>query len=203
LLQPLPKNVFEIKYYKEYKLAGNNHIYLGQDKHYYSAPYQYIGKKLKVVYTRSLVRIFYNHNLIAVHKRSFVKGAYTTDKNHLCSTHQHYLNRSPEYYKNKAHSLSGTLGKLVELIFSQNRYPEQLYRGCDGLFSLGRNTHPDTFDKACRIAIEYQNYSYSFVQNIIKNKMTETTEEKINKALPEHNNIRGREYYNNQLPFKF
>jgi hypothetical protein len=33
--------------------------------------------------------------------------------------------------------------------------------------------------------------------------MTETTEEKINKALPEHNNIRGREYYNNQLPFKF
>jgi len=203
LLQPLPETAFEIKYYKEYKLAGNNHIYLGQDKHYYSAPYQYIGKKLKVVYTRSLVRIFSGHNLIAVHKRSFVKGAYTTDKNHLCSTHQHYLNRSPEYYKNKAHSFSGTLGKLVELIFSQNRYPEQLYRGCDGLFSLSRNTHPDTFDKACQMAIEYQNYSYSFVQNIIKNKMTETNQEKIDKALPEHDNIRGREYYNNQLPFKF
>ena len=203
LLQPLPKNVFEIKYYKEYKLAQNNHIYLGQDKHYYSAPYQYIGKKLKVIYTRSVVRIFSGYNLIAVHKRSFVKGGYTTDKNHLCSTHQHYLNRSPEYYQKKAHSLSGSLGKLVELIFSQNRYPEQLYRGCDGLFSLQRNTHPDTFNKACQIAIDYQNYSYRFVQNIIKNKMTETTEEKINKALPEHNNIRGREYYNNQLPFKF
>jgi hypothetical protein len=203
LLQPLPESTFEIKYYKEYKLAQNNHIYLTQDKHYYSAPYQYIGKKLKVVYTRSMVHIFSGGNLVAVHKRSFVKGAYTTDKNHLCSTHQHYLNRSPEYYQNKAHSLCEPLGKLVELIFSQNRYPEQLYRGCDGLFSLWRNTHPDTFNKACQIAIEYQNYSYRFVQNIIKNKMTETTEEKINKALPEHNNIRGREYYNNQLPFKF
>ncbi|HYQ59193.1 MAG TPA: IS21 family transposase, partial [Draconibacterium sp.] len=71
---------------------------LGQDKHYYSAPYQQIGKKLKVIYTRSIVRIFLNHNLIAVHKRSFVKGGYTTDKNHLCSTHQHYNNRSPRYY---------------------------------------------------------------------------------------------------------
>lgn len=203
LLQPLPENAFEIKYYKEYKLAQNNHIYLGQDKHYYSAPYQYIGKKLKVVYTRSVVRIFYNHNLIAVHKRSFVKGGYTTDKNHLCSTHQHYLNRSPEYYRNKACERSASLGQLVELMFAQNRYPEHLYRSCDGLFSLQRNTRPDTFDKACLIAIEHQNYSYSFVQNIIKNKMTENVEEKPDKPLPEHNNIRGKEYYNNQLPFKF
>ena len=204
LLQPLPETAFEIKYYKEYKLAQNNHIHLGQDKHYYSAPYQYIGKKLKVIYTRSVVRIFSGYNLIAIHKRSFVKGGYTTDKNHLCSTHQHYLTRSPEYYQNKAHRICEPLGKLVELIFSQNRYPEQLYNGCDGLFSLQRNTHPETFDKACQIAIEHQNYSYRFVQNIIKNKMTETTTgEKINKALPKHNNIRGREYYNNQLPFKF
>ena len=205
LLQPLPETAFEIKYYKEYKLAGNNHIYLGQDKHYYSAPYQYIGKKLKVIYTRSVVRIFSGYNLIAIHKRSFVKGGYTTDKNHLCSTHQHYLNRCPEYYQNKAHRICEPLGKLVELIFSQNRYPEQLYNGCDGLFSLQRNTHPETFDKACQIAIEHQNYSYRFVQNIIKNKMTETygEKEKINKALPKHKNIRGREYYNNQLPFNF
>ncbi|MFV0591456.1 MAG: IS21 family transposase [Draconibacterium sp.] len=32
LLQPLPQTAFEIKYYKEYKLAQNNHIYLTQDK---------------------------------------------------------------------------------------------------------------------------------------------------------------------------
>lgn len=203
LLQPLPAETFEIKYYKEYTLAPNNHILLGQDKHYYSAPYQYIGKKLKVIYTRSAVRIFYNHNLIAVHKRRYVKGDYSTEKNHLCSTHQHYLNRSPKYYREKAHSLSEPLGQLVELIFSRNRYPEQLYRSCDGLLSLQRNTHPETFDKACQMAIEYQNYSYRFVQNIIKNKMTGATEEMPDKALPKHNNIRGREYYNNQLSFKF
>lgn len=202
LLQSLPDEAFEIKYYKEYKLAQNNHIYLGQDKHYYSAPYQHIGKKLKVIYTRSIVRIFLNHNLIAVHKRSFVKGGYTTDKNHLCSTHQHYNNRSPKYYKDKAYKLSNSLGQLVELVFSQNRYPEHLYRGCDGLFSLQRNTDPDTFDKACQIAIEHQNYNYFFVQNIIKNKMAQATENKTNRPLPKHNNIRGKEYYNSQLPIK-
>ncbi|MDA3817119.1 MAG: IS21 family transposase [Prolixibacteraceae bacterium] len=202
-LQELPAEAFEIKYYKEYKLAQNNHIYLGEDKHYYSAPYQYIGKKLKVVYTRSMVRIFYHYSLIAVHKRSFVKGAYTTEKDHLCSTHQHYLNRSPEYYQGKASGLSESLGKLVKLMFEQDEYPERLYRSCDGLFSLQKNTHPDTFNKACQIAIEYKIYSYRFMHNIIKNKMTEHQLVKLDKALPEHNNIRGKEYYHNQISIKF
>jgi len=202
-LQVLPTEVFEIKYYKEYKLAQNNHIYLGEDKHYYSAPYQYIGKILKVIYTRSMVRLFYKHNQIAVHQRDFGLGTYTTDKSHLCSTHQHYLNRSPEYYQTKACGLSEQFGQLVKLLFAQNKYPEQLYRSCDGLLSLQRNTDSDIFNKACLMAIEHQNYSYVFVQNIIKNKMTQPDEKQPTKALPEHNNIRGKEYYNNQLTIKF
>jgi transposase len=197
-LQALPGEPFEIKYYKEYKLAQNNHIYLGEDKHYYSAPYQHIGKKLKVVYTKTMVRIFCNSELVAVHQRNFAKGRYTTQKGHLCSTHRHYLGRSPEFYKNKANKISGTLGYLFELIFSQDKYPEQLYRGCDGLFSLQKNTPAPTFEKACKMAIEYGNYSYGFILNIIKNKMTGYQQtDGTNQELPKHENIRGKNYYNN------
>jgi len=39
LLHPLSDGSFELKYYRELKVAKNNHIYLGQDKHYYSVPY--------------------------------------------------------------------------------------------------------------------------------------------------------------------
>jgi hypothetical protein len=177
-------------------MAQHNHVYLGEDKHYYSAPYQYIGKKLKVVYTRSMVRIFYRFNLIAVHQRDYTKGTYTTNKKHLCSTHRHYLNRSPEYYIDRAKRVSESLAQLIALVFSQNRYPEQLYRSCDGLFSLQRNTPDDTFSKACQIAIENKNYSYGFVQNLIKNKMTECDIKEPDKPLPDHKNIRGKAYYN-------
>lgn len=202
LLQQLPEVPFEIKYYKEYTLAQNNHIYLGEDKHYYSAPYQFTGKKLKVIYTRSMVRIYHQCDLVAVHKREFFQD-YTTDKDHLCSTHQHYLNRSPQYYKNKAADMSESLSKLITLVFTQDKYPEQLYRSCDGLFSLCKKTPEETFEKACNMAIDNQNYSYGFVLNVIKNKMTEYVPEQQDKKLPEHNNIRGKEYYNNQLSFNF
>ena len=39
VLAPLPSVSFELKYYRELTVAKNNHIYLAQDKHYYSVPY--------------------------------------------------------------------------------------------------------------------------------------------------------------------
>lgn len=203
LLQELPKEAFEIKYYREYTLGQNNHIYLGEDKHYYSAPYTYIGKILKVIYTRSMVRIYYNGEQLAVHKRSYIKGKYTTEKEHLCSTHQHYLNRSPQYYKDKAIKQSAALSQLVDLIFSQDKYPEQLYRTCDGLFNLHRNTALQTFNKACEIAINNRVYSYGFIRNIIKNKMADYEDKLVEQELPKHENLRGKEYYNKQLSLNF
>src|SRR5690625_7568543 len=69
LLLPLLTNRFELKYYRHYKVAQNNHIYLGADKHYYSVPFRHIGKTVQVIYTRSLVRIYSERTLLAAHPR--------------------------------------------------------------------------------------------------------------------------------------
>ncbi len=195
LLQPLPEQLFELKYYRELKVAKNNHVYLAQDKHYYSVPYTYIGQVAKVIYTRSMVRIYARGEQIAVHVRDYKPGGYTTDKEHLCSAHQHYMDRSPDYYMNKAKLKSDELYHLIGLMFEQNRHPEQLYKTCDGLLNLQRKTDTKEFHKACLMAIEHQNYSYRFILNILENKMTDQSETKPEKPLPNHENLRKREYY--------
>lgn len=195
LLQPLPDQLFELKYYRELKVAKNNHIYLAQDKHYYSVPFAHIGSIVKVIYTRTMVYIYDKGEQISVHIRNYKIGSYSTDKEHLCSQHQHYLDRSPDYYLGKAKSKSETLYLLIQLLFTQKRHPEQLYRTCDGLLSLQRKTDPDEFKRACIMAIEYQNYTYTFILNILKNKMTGLPEIKQTQPLPNHQNIRGKEYY--------
>ena len=202
LLQPLPKQSFEVKYYRELKVAKNNHLYLAQDKHYYSVPYVHTGSRVKVIYTRSMVSVYSKGKRIAVHIRDYKKGGYSTQKDHLCSSHQHYLDRSPEYYMNKAMANSERLHKLFRLLFSQDRHPEQLYRSCDGLLSLSRKANPEVFEKACQMAIEHQNYSYGFVLNIIKNKMTDQQDTAHKQVLPNHKNIRGKDYYT-QSQIKF
>lgn len=194
-LQALPENRFEIKYYKSLKIAQNNHILLSPDNHHYSVPYPYIGQQSEVVFTRNIVKIYIKGKLVASHIRS-PKPGYTSKEEHLCSTHRHYKNRSPEYYQRQAQKQSEELYQLVCQIFSQNRYPEQLYRTCDGLLSLARKTEKEKFTKACQIALENQNYSYRFISNILENNMTEFSRPRqLSIRFPEHENIRGASYY--------
>ncbi|TKG87731.1 IS21 family transposase [Puteibacter caeruleilacunae] len=202
LLKPLPEHPFELKYYKTLKVAKNNHIYLSVDKHYYSVPYAYIGIKVKVIYTRSMLHIFAKGKQIAVHQRDFKMGAYSTCREHLCSAHNHYFDRSPEYYLKKAKACCNELTELMDMLFKQNKHPEQLYRTCDGLLNLQRKTNPELFKKACKIALEHKVYSYRFLLNVINNKTTDWTQQTNKPALPKHENIRGKAYYS-QLTLKF
>jgi transposase len=195
LLEPLASERFEIKHYAEYKVAKNNHIQLSQDKHYYSVPYTWIGATVKVIYTHKLVRIYAKGEQIAVHERIKTPGGYTTNREHLCSTHQHYLDRSPDYYIAQAAKVSVSFHNYTRAMFEQKRPPEQLYRQCDGLLSLSRKTDRILFDKACAKALSAEVYSYMFVRNIIENKAVEMADDQPHEPLPNHNNIRGKIQY--------
>jgi hypothetical protein len=133
--------------------------------------------KVKVIYTRSLVSIYAKGKQVALHKRNGKPGTYTTEPSHLCSQHRHYLDRSPDYYKSKAKVYNASLGKVFEQIFNQDKYPEQLYRSCDGLLQLARNTSKEQLEQACQIALEYQNYTYNFLRNLLTNKISLTQQQ--------------------------
>lgn len=195
-LLPLPTEDFEVKYYKSLKVAHNNHVYLGSDKHYYSVPYTHIGKQAKVIYTRSIVRIFGdNGELLAVHPRGLKKSGYTTNKEHLCSHHRYYKKRSPTFYMQKGYGHSEELYQYIKALFGQDKYPEQLYRSCEGILKLSKLTGHDEFVKACGIATEHANYSYGFLKRILENKMAGADDEVPDTPLPEHGNIRGASSY--------
>lgn len=195
-LQPLPTKDFEVKYYKSLKVAHNNHVYMSSDKHHYSVPYTHIGQQTRVIYTRSMVRIFSQEGqLLAVHPRGFKKSGYTTKKEHLCSHHQYYKKRSPTYYMQRGYSHSEELYQYINAMFKQDKYPEQLYRSCEGVLKLAKKTDPEEFIKALEIAMEYTNYSYNFLKRILENKMVDNTDDTPDTPLPKHDNIRGASSY--------
>ena len=194
-LRPLPETGFEKKYYRELTVENNCCIRLSQDRHYYSVPYVYIGERVQVIYTRTMVKIFCRNSLVATHERTAGFG-YTTLSEHLCSTHRFYRERSPEYYIEVAGKRSNVLKELVTAIFSRsNRPPELSYKTCDGLMSLARKTDPVRFGKACRIAMDAERYSYKFVQSLVEGKSLLMEETENYKPLPETKNVRGKQYY--------
>lgn len=52
---------YELKKQALATVQKNGHIRLGEDAHYYSVPYKYIGKKVKVLHTSSLLEIYYRY----------------------------------------------------------------------------------------------------------------------------------------------
>jgi len=194
-LKALPEQPFEVKYYKTYKVQPNNHIQLGQDNHFYSVPYIHIGKQANVIYTRSMVRIYIDGESVATHQRNRTQNGYTSVKEHLCSTHQHYKDRSPGYYIRRAQQCCEELHNFTRLLFEQNRPPEQLYRTCEGVLSAYRKSDKDQFKRACSLAILHEKYSSKFILGVIKNNMDDQDADAHKNSLPDHDNIRGGKYY--------
>ena len=54
---------------------------------------------------------------------------------------------------------------------------------------------------ACQIAISNKVYNYSFLKNIIENKMVDEQPTEYEKPLPKHDNVRGNLYYQEQINF--
>ncbi len=79
-LLPLPLLRYEFKKQLYATVGTNGHVALTADKHYYSVPYRFIGKKVKVMYTRYNVEVFYHYERIAIHKRMKSAYSYTTDQ---------------------------------------------------------------------------------------------------------------------------
>ena len=196
-LRALPPTDFEMKFYAELRVGTNNCIYLGRDKHYYSVPYIHTGQKVQVIYTRTIVKIYCQNQCVATHSRDVGLG-YSLVKEHLCSTHQHYTGRNPDYYIQTAGKKSDALAEVFSRIFESPQSPEVFYRTCDGLLSLCRKTDPERFEKACRIALAKGMFGYNFIKALIEGKSLIMEAEQTEKCpllpFPEEN-IRGKDYY--------
>jgi hypothetical protein len=84
----------------------------------------------------------------------------------------------------------------MESIFKDSKPPEVHYKACEGLLSLARKTDPVRFEKACRIALDYQKVNYNFIKSLLTgNSILMETEIEIYKPLPETTEKRGKHYY--------
>ena len=128
LLQTLPPQKYTIRHYKRAKVQKISHIFLSDNKSYYSVPYQYIGKRVEVQYSHKFVEIFHNRVRIASHNKSQGKGVYITDIKHMPSAHQAYSEWSLEYFVKRAQYIGPETVEYIQRLILQYTYPEKGYK---------------------------------------------------------------------------
>jgi len=63
-----------------------------------------------------------------------------------------------------------------------------------GILNLEKKFDKDRLNKACGRAVNFQNFSYKGIKNILENRL-EDYQEDFFEQTPEHENIRGNRYF--------
>jgi transposase len=196
-LMPLPELRYELKKHQYATVAKNGHVGLSVDKHYYSVPYRFIGKKVKLLYSRHSVEIYYNYERIALHERIKSPYQYTTEKDHLASAHRFISEWTPERFLSWAASIHEDVRLYVLKVLDRKQHPEQAYKSCLGILGFAKKVGHERLIKACQRALGYGAYNYKTIQKILERELDlrDVPDETDQLKMPFHDNIRGENYY--------
>lgn len=195
-LKPLAISRYELKKINWQTVHKNSHIYLYEDKHYYSVPFKYLSQKVKVVYNHSSVEIYAHHERIAAHKREGGQYKYTTEPMHMPSTHRFVSEWSSERFINWANDIGEPTRSIIEKILESKSHPEQSYKACIGVLGFVKKVGKERLNKACERALYYQSYGYQIIKKILtKGLDKDPIQLELVCKIPSHDNIRGESYY--------
>lgn len=194
-LKPLPFSPYQ---YAEWKKATVNIDYhIEVDGHFYSAPYQLVRKQVEVRITASIIEILYQGKRIATHQRSYRKGKFTTINDHRPKSHQRYLEWTPSRIIAWAEKTGPSTTKLIETIMSSKPHPEQGFRSCLGILTLGKKYSAERIEAASKRALHISAHSYRSVKSILQSNLDRVPlpGQKEVTAVVDHDNIRGKQYF--------
>jgi len=165
-LQPLPKTEFEIPEIREATVHPDCHIQCG--KMFYSVPWQYVGKKVRVLITKNKVQIYDIISLekIAFHCPGRKIGERKTDPLHWPPEKREHCDFTVERAKDDAKKIGIKTYDMVNYLFSL-RHPLVYLRRVQGWVrrvSFGKCTR-ESMEYAATLALEHKNFSSQYINN--------------------------------------
>ena len=202
-LAPLPAERFPLKSVAMATVQFNYHVELHEDIHYYSVPHYLRTKdpktQVKIVYDDRVVAIYYDNMRIVQYMRDRAPNGYTTLAEHMPPEHRWYAEWSRERFISWARTMGSQVETVIAKVLDSHTYAPQGFRVCLGILNLAKPHGAEKLNKACRRALSFGTYSYTRIRNILAQGLEQERQpqlELLSPRLPEHENLRGREYFN-------
>jgi transposase len=201
-MRDLPPDLFEIKKIARAKVQRNYHVFLGEEKNFYSVPYQYVGKRAEVVYTRQTVEVYVDGQRIATHDRLFLRGGeyrYQTRQEHMPKNHQEWQKAQGydgAYFLKEAARIGPATEWAIQQILLSRIHEPQAYNSCKGILSLVKTYSAKRVEAAADRCQQAGKATYSMLKNILKRQLDLPQESPPDSPqIGQHENIRGAEQY--------
>ncbi len=153
-LHPLPVIAFEIaEWVYGRKVTLDSHVIYKKNR--YSCPYQYVGKKVDLKVTSSIVEIYYQQERITSHAKfpEYMTNRYSTHPEDMPDQFN-----KPEWDDTRIRRWAESIGKYtgitIDRIFDSVQIKEQAYNPCLSVLRLSKAYGDDRLENACGIALE-------------------------------------------------
>ncbi|WP_235299787.1 IS21 family transposase [Portibacter marinus] len=199
LMDNLPNELFEIKKSTKAKVQRNYHVFLGEEKNYYSVPHQFVGKQAIVLYNRTMVEVYIDRKRVALHNRLDHRNshAYQTSDKHLPRNHEQWKasqGYDGAYFIAQAAQIGEATQWLIQQILIGKIYEAQAYKSCAGIIHLSKRYSSLRVENAAKRCQKAGKGNYPMMKNILEKNLDQEHEALILK-IPDHTNIRGPEAY--------
>jgi transposase len=189
-LKALPAHPYRYIVIKPVKVNIDYHVQYQQ--HHYSVPHQYVGERLELHASDTLITLYFQQRSVATHVRAQRAGM-TTEPAHMPARHRKQQQWTPGRLMNWARDIGPATLAWVDAQLSTKRHPEQAYRVCLGLLNLSRAYPRERLEAACRIANKAGLIRLKQVKSILQSNRDQLPDQlELQTELPQdHQNIRG------------
>lgn len=161
----LPLKEFNLSKVGTRKVYHDCHVYIAHN--YYSVPYEHVGKEVEIEINRGLIKIYFNQQMIAVHKELTGRGEFSTQVSHYP---KYKCFSSTEYQENYQIKMA-KIGRFAEQLFFGflTHKKNSWTRPVQGILSLTKNYSLEIIERSCQRALVYGAYDYQVVKRICQN----------------------------------
>lgn len=200
LMKDLPADLFEIKKSTESKVRRDYHVFIWEEKNFYSVPFQYVGRPSTVVYTSKTVEVFIDNKRVATHTRLLCRDLYRyqTDPTHMPRSHAEWNKArgfNAAYYIGLGRKIGPGTHWAIEHIIRSATHPPQSFNSCIGIIQLAKKYSEERFENACLRCQKIEKVTYRILKNILQKNLDQQDEQGDLFSPPAHENIRGSETY--------
>jgi transposase len=196
--KPLPAEPFKITKVKTGVCVAPNY-HLRFDNHYYSVPYQHIGKKADIYLTGLILEIYVDGIHCCRHRVGPQNFQYSTKPEHMPPNHLYVKGWSRGYFLSKAYEIGEATAGAVDRVMQDRQHVQQGFNAALGILQLAKSYTPQRLEAACARALYYKYVSVKVIRSILDEKLDKLplqSEKQPAQTELFHENLRGPNYYN-------
>lgn len=197
-LRALPPNRFQIRQRTVATVMRNSYVTL--NKHHYSVPTQYIGKRMELVYDADTIDIYHGFTHVATHHRDDTPYEFTRKPGHNLPGRKGSYESDIDELLEHASQIDNIVVHYLRAVVDSKRYPILACRACRAILKLEKKYGQDRLVSGCAAAMDAHRFNPSDVIDILDTGadapyLPGAEDETAAQNTPRHRNIRGKGYY--------